>query len=58
MSIEISKISYFSFTYKLNKKEEVLLKKYGLERGGARKFLWEGDLIFNKRLKYFQKSRA
>ena len=29
----MSKISVFSFTFKLNKKEKVPLKKIGLERG-------------------------
>ena len=33
MSTKISKTSYFSFTFKLNEKKEVPLKKFSLERG-------------------------
>ena len=32
MSTKISKTSYFSFTFKLNEKKEVPLKKFSLER--------------------------
>ena len=38
MSFKISKIIYFSFTFKLKDKKKVpLKKKNGLERGGYRK---------------------
>ena len=49
MSIKISKISYFSFTFKLNEKKKLLLKKlvwWGELQGN---FCWRGDLIFNRR---------
>ena len=40
MSFKTSKISYLSFTFKLNEKK-VPLKKYGLETGGYKKtFYW------------------
>ena len=59
MSIKISKISYFSFTFKVNEKKKLLLKKlvwWGELQGN---FCWRGDLIFNRRggrgWKYFRK---
>ena len=33
MRIKISRISYFSFSFKLKEKKESVVKKYGLERG-------------------------
>ena len=38
VSIKISKISCFSFSFKLNNKKKVLLGKYGLERGLQKNF--------------------
>ena len=35
MSVKISKISYFSFTFRLNEKKKLPLKKFSLERGGG-----------------------
>ena len=37
VSIKISKIDYFSFTFKINEKKKVLLKNFGLEKGGYKK---------------------
>ena len=37
MSIKLSKISYFSLSFKLNEKKKVWLKKIGLERVGCKK---------------------
>ena len=33
--MKLSKISYFSFTFRLNEKNKVPLKKIGLEMGGG-----------------------
>ena len=35
--MKLSKISYFSFTFRLNEKNKVPLKKIGLEMGGGLK---------------------
>ena len=54
MSIKISKISYFSFSFKLNEKSVV--KKYSLKRQKYDKlFARVGGLIFNRGLEIFQK---
>ena len=47
MSIKIFKISYFSFTFKLNEKKKVQLKIWFGEGDVARNILSEGALIFN-----------
>ena len=49
VSIKISKISYFSFSLKLNEKKKVPLKNYGLDRGVTRKLLLDDrGLILNR----------
>ena len=53
MGTKISKTSYFSFTFKLNEKKEVPLKKFSLERGVTGSFCWRGGLIFNRGLEIF-----
>ena len=56
MSIKISKISYFSFSFKLNEKSVV--KKYSLKRQKYDKlFARIGGLIFNRGWKYFKNVR-
>ena len=42
VSIKISQISCFSFSFKLNNKKKVPLEKYGLERGLQKNFTGEG----------------
>ena len=53
MSIKISKIGYFPFTFKLNEKKKMPLKKLvwrvTVTEGGG-----EGGLIFNRGLEIFQ----
>ena len=48
MSVKISNISFFSFSFKLDEEKSVI-KKYGLDRGLQEKFCWMGeDLLFNR----------
>ena len=42
MNIKISRIRYFSFSFKLNEKKKVALKLMVWRRGVTRKFLLEG----------------
>ena len=57
MSIKISKISYFSFSFKLNEKKVPL--KNMVWRGGLQEnFAGMGELIFNRGLEIFQKRGA
>ena len=57
MSVKISQISYFSFTFRLNEKKKLPLKKFSLERGGGgvTEKLLEGGLIFNRELGTFKR---
>ena len=55
MSIKIFKISYFSFTFKLNEKKKVPLKIWFGEGDVARNILSEGVLIFNMEVGYVSK---
>ena len=41
MNIKVFKIGYFSFTFKLNEKKKVPVKKFSLERGVTRKYFLE-----------------
>ena len=54
MSIKISKIIYFSSTFKLNERKKVPFKN-GLERIVYKKSFAMGRLIFNRGWKIFQK---
>ena len=60
VSFKISKISNFSFSFKLNEKKKVPLKRYGLERRvrGFEKVFDGGGLIFNRGLEIIQKNVA
>ena len=60
VSFKISKISNFSFSFKLNEKKKVPLKRYGLERRGRgfEKVFAGGGLIFNRGLEIIQKNVA
>ena len=60
VSFKISKISNFSFSFKLNEKKKVPLKRYGLERRGRgfEKVFGGGGLIFNRGLEIIQKNVA
>ena len=40
MRIKRSRISYFSFSFKLNEKKESIVKKYGLARGLQKNVCW------------------
>ena len=57
MRNKISRISYFCFSFKLNEKKRVLLKKYGLEIGLQKIVRWRGVLtlkdIMNKDLRRY-----
>ena len=48
MSTEIFKISYFSFTLKLNAKKKLPLKISDLERRGCKKIFAGGGVMFHK----------
>ena len=48
VSINISKISYFSSSSKLNEREKVLLKNMVWTGGLEKKFYWTKGLIFNR----------
>ena len=62
VNFKISKISNFSFSFKLNEKKKVPLKRYGLERRGRgrgfEKVFAGGGLIFNRGLEIIQKNVA
>ena len=55
--IKISRISYFSFSFKLNENKEGVAKKYGLERGLQGGVCWRGVVtlkeIMNKDLRTY-----
>ena len=57
MRIKISRISYFSFSFKLNEKKESVVKKYGLERGLPENVCYRGVValkeIMNKDLRTY-----
>ena len=55
MSIKIFKISYFSFTFKLNEKKKVPLKIWFGEGDVTRNILSEGVLIFNMEVGHVSK---
>ena len=57
MSIKISKISYFSFTFKLNEKKKDPLKKFDLERGVTWKFWLEVAFIYSSWVGNISKKR-
>ena len=57
MSITRTKISYFSFSFKLNEKKKVLLKNMVWTGGLQETFCWRG-LMFNRGLEIFQKRGA
>ena len=48
MRIKISRISYFSFSFKLNEKKESVVKKYGLERGLQENVCYKGVVAFKE----------
>ena len=58
MIIEIFKISYFSFPFKVNENKKVPLNNMVSRWRVSRKFLLEEDLIFNKRVGNISKKGA
>ena len=55
MDIKISKISYFSFIFKLNEKRKVPLKNMVCRGGLQETFCLRSSLMFNRELEIFQK---